>query len=155
MTGVMMRSILRSTARLPLFDRLIDENPEEKEETVILDRLDIEGLKFSIQKELRMILNTRSTVKAKNRKEEILYRSPEAFGLKEYTHLRPTGGDGKSLIKSFVQAITMYEPRLLKPHVRIVGYEKNSQKLFIEVQGMIRLGERLERFAFPLDLQSE
>ncbi len=141
------------TARRPLFDRLVDDNLQEKEERTIKDRLDIEGLKDSIAHELKMILNTRSTsgnkVRAKGK-----YLLPSDFGLKDYTHLSPSGSSGV-IIRNFINAIQAYEPRLLKPQVRIVRYDRILQKMYLEIQGAIKLGQRVERFSFPLDLDIE
>ena len=146
-----MFSSSKATARIPLFDRLIDEHPQEREEKKIKDRLDLEGLKASIQKELRMIFNTRSistTFKG---------NSPISgdFGIQEYTYLNPNGKDGMYLIRNLIKSIQLYEPRLLRPAVRILRYDKVYQKIFLEIQGIIQLGEKLERFSFPLDIESQ
>jgi type VI secretion system lysozyme-like protein len=144
------RATAPRTARRPLFDRLVDDNPQEKEEKKIKDRLDMEGLQSSISRELKMVLNTRSATRDRQYRE---YPAPGDFGLEDYTHLSPSRSDGAKISRNLINAILTYEPRLLKPMVRIVCYDKLFQKMFIEIQGMIKLGERLERFSFPLDLQ--
>ncbi len=146
-----MSAISKATARLPLFDRLIDENPQEREETKIKDRTNLEGLKESIQKELRMIFNTRCILAPRKGN----YPTPENFGLMEYTHLNPNGSEGMKIIRGFITAIELYEPRLLNPNARILRYDSVFQKVYIQIEGMIKLGERLERFSFPLDIASE
>ena len=141
------------TARRPLFDRLIDDDLQEKEEKTIKDRLDIEGLKDSIARELKMILNTRSPSRSKSAVKG-KYLLPSDFGLKDYSHLSPSGSNGL-IIRNFINAIQAYEPRLLKPEVRVVRYDRISQKMYVEIQGVIKLGQRVERFSFPLDLDIE
>jgi predicted component of type VI protein secretion system len=98
-----------------------------------------------------MILNTRSTSKTKKTN----YPMPENFGLDEYTYLSPQGSDSVKIIRNFIKVIENYEPRLLKPSIRILRYDKVFQKLFIEIYGTVKLGERLERFSFPLDIGTE
>ena len=144
---------IKNFAPLPLFDRLTDENVEETDERVILDRLNKDGLKLSIQKELKSVLNTRLSLRAKDYAELKNFQTPKLFGLKDQSHLNPLSfEDQKLIVKAFTKAIELYYPILIDPKVKFLRYERTYQRLFIDISGKMKMGSKIERLNFPLDI---
>jgi len=136
-------------ARAPLFSRLFDHEPRQREEAQPRRVLTREGLVESILSELSRMLNTRcSTTMAALEGQE---RNVANYGLPDFTTLNPTSeGDRQRLGRLIVEAVRAYEPRLRNPLVDVRADPTNGRVLRVTVDGMLVIENLSEPVSFPL-----
>ena len=144
-------------AKPPLFDRLIDDNPEEKVDPSHKFSLTPQQLIESIQREISAVLNTRLT--AKNADYEDLSQDPLNFGLPSlfgFQDFQSFDASNSSqwgrICQLCQQAITTFEPRVTDVQVKIDQFNKLKQALEIQITGTIRLEKFREVVHFPIIL---
>ena len=144
-------------ARPPLFDRLIDDNPEEKVDLSHKLSLTPQQLTESIQREISLILNTRLT--AKNKDYEELIQDPLNFGLPSlfgFQDFQSFDASNRSqwgrICQLCQQAITTFEPRISDVQVKVDQFNKFKQALEIQITGTIHLEKFREVVHFPVVL---
>ena len=123
----------------PLFDRLSANAP---------DFLDEYELKQSIYVELSRLLNSRS----QGWTEGVdLKDSPFFYGLPDFSH--PIFEHTQGLEKFLFDLIAFYEPRLSNLCVKIDDREFKQRKIYLDVKGEMKLGERVISVSFPFTLE--
>lgn len=141
-------------APVPLFDRLVDMNPETTQEPLPLRAYDRDQLKASIQKELEALLNTRPNTKRLEALEEgaeELAGTTLFYGAHHFSAVDVTSASGKEQIKhALVEAIAYFEPRLKNVSVKILQFEKNTQHLHVLIDGSVQVGDIRENWSFPV-----
>ncbi|MBP5857371.1 type VI secretion system baseplate subunit TssE [Marivibrio halodurans] len=136
-------------ARAPLFDRLIDETPSVTAEPIPRIAIDIEALARSIEREVRMLLNTRCPL----RESEVDYgaRTVIDYGLVDLNAFFTDSVEDKRRLASHVaRTIAAYEPRLASVNVTIGGLHRETRVLEVEVSGEMRYGTVTQPIAFPV-----
>jgi type VI secretion system lysozyme-like protein len=144
-------------AKPPLFDRLIDQNLEEKIDSSYKSVLNTQELIDSIQIEVSRILNTRLTAKNKDYDEltqdPLNFGLPFLFGFPDFQSF-----DGTNTVQwkriAFIcqQAISKFEPRLSDVKVKVNSFNKLTQALEIYITGHIILEKLRETVHFPVIL---
>lgn len=147
----------REGAPVPLFDRLIDDHPELKEELVSKKILTREELRDSILVELKRILNTRCTLKADAYKDIgptlATFGMPELFGLFDTGQFDATSSlDRPKMERVIEKAIGAFEPRLRDVRVTIEVFHNATQSLSLVVRAHMVVGDVLEPVSFPLEV---
>jgi len=144
-----------SAGRVPLFDRLVDEAPGQKQETVPYCTLDREGLRASVARELTRILGTRSPISG----DEALarHRTVIDYGLPDLE----LGGrtlipeELRRLTRLVQKTIEAYEPRLQNVRVVIKRREDEAPhaRLVASLSATLVTDEVREPLSFetPLD----
>ena len=140
----------------PLFDRLIDDYPEETIDSGHQYLLTHTTLIESLQRELSYILNTRLT--SHNKDYDELIQDPLNFGLPSLFGLQDFNSfDGSNtaqwghIAQLCQQAIHHFEPRLSEVKVNVNRFNKTNQSLEIEISRMIKL-EKLRASLLPMVL---
>lgn len=141
-------------AYAPLFDRLIDVDPQSSQEAPPLRTYGRKELQSSIQKELESLLNTRPNIKRlesfPNDYSDIL-GTTLFYGAHNFSSLDITSAQGKEDVRlSLMQAIQHFEPRLQDISVQIVRFEKNTQCLYVIINGTVTMGNIRESWSFPI-----
>jgi type VI secretion system protein ImpF len=119
-------------ARALLFERLVDVEPERKEEPFrVLSRKE---LRRSVSRELGRLLNTRCPVPLRRLGEEA--RTVINYGLPDFTSLSPqNAGDCQLIAGIIAETVTAYEPRLRNVRVRVEHFEDEERTLHIAIDG--------------------
>lgn len=144
--------------RVPLFERLADEAPEQQSEQPILKFYDYNELMLSIERELYHVLGTQSKAKKEDylilAKDPLNYGLPEMYGVPEYTYFEATNKENwKPLAKHLGKIIEAYEPRIKNVRVNIQSFQKESQFLLLDVVANLNVPEFQEEATFSLTLK--
>ncbi|MRG95816.1 type VI secretion system baseplate subunit TssE [Polyangium spumosum] len=145
-----------SAGRVPLFDRLIDENPAQKQEVVPYCTLDRDGLRASVARELGRILGTRSPISG----DEALSRPRTTidYGLPDLE----LGGRAlvpeelRRLVRLVQKTIEAYEPRLQNVRVEIKRREDAPPhaRLVVALTATLVTDEVREPLSFEAPLEA-
>jgi type VI secretion system protein ImpF len=140
--------------RVPLFDRLVDLAPHQRDEERPLRTLTTEGLHASIRREVQQLLNTRCITPL-----EVLDARDWTvldYGLPDYSGWYTRSPEAKGRLEALMtRAIEAFEPRLADPSVRLLERVEGERTLFFEIQGSVRVGQGFEPVSFPLALNPE
>ena len=148
-------------ARALLFERLVDSEPELKEEPFRV--LNKRELRESVRRELGQLLNTRCPVPLRLLGEE--ERTVINYGIPDFTSLSPQSAHDRELICDIIaQTIRAFEPRLRNVRVCADSYEEDERRLqitveaelltdwVVEVRSYPETGSSLEPVSFPIVL---
>jgi len=141
-------------ARIPLFDRLIDDDPEAEKEVPVKHYYNRFELIQSIEREVERILNTRATVKREEYDEfsedPLNYGLPEMFGLADFSQYDATKVDEWPRIEELCeQAIMQYEPRIKNVTATVTAFDKKTQNLSITIHADFAIKEFQGELTFP------
>jgi len=141
--------------RVPLFDRLVDEAPAQKSESVPYCVLDREGLHRSIARELGRILSTRCPITG----DEALARKRTVidYGLPDLElggrQLLPE--ETRRLQRIVQKSIEAFEPRLQNVRVEIIRREQAPPhaRLVVSLSAYLVTDEVREPLSFEAPLE--
>jgi type VI secretion system protein ImpF len=145
-----------SAGRVPLFDRLVDENPAQRQEAVPYCTLDREGLRASVAKELGRILATRCPIsgdEALTRKRTVIdYGLPDL----ELGGRALIAEEQRRLARLVQKTIEAYEPRLQNIHVEIKRREDAAPhaRLVVLLHATLVTDEVREPLSFEAPLET-
>lgn len=147
-----------SAGRVPLFDRLVDEDLAQKQEAVPYCTLNRAELRDSVSRELGRILSTRCPITGDDALTRM--RTVIDYGLPDLElggrNILPE--EERRMTRLIQRTIAAYEPRLQDVQVEIVRREDvpPSSRLVISLRGMIVTDEVREPLSFeaPLDLKA-
>ena len=142
---------------MPLFDRLIDEQPHIRNELISKNFLHDEELQLSIGQELSNILDTRiaSDVDWPEHSDHDAVFLPEQFGLRDYAGLFAQSDSGKREIASHVRAaILRFEPRLQNPRVQITEALAERFDVTVAITGDVVIDNIPKKVQFPMILHN-
>ncbi len=142
-------------AKRPLFDRLIDENPEEQIDSAHNLILTRQQLIESIAVEVSRILNTRSTAKYQDYEDltgdTLSLGFPSLFGFRDFQSFDASNRSEWPRIANLCQqAISYFEPRLSEVTVQIQKFHPSTQTLELEISGFLQLDKFREAVYFPV-----
>lgn len=122
-------------ARVPLFERLADAEPQRHDEARPLRTLDREGLQASVGRELLRMLNRRVTPRPGMRLSVLDY------GLPDWSGLYPANPDDRLRIgRDIERAILAFEPRLRAPRVEVEPSARGQHILLARLGGRLCIG---------------
>jgi type VI secretion system protein ImpF len=148
----MIEPKVRSGAPVPLFDRLVDTEPEFQKEVRPLRALDRKGLKDSIRREMGRLLNTRCPIPL----TPLTERTVINYGIPDFSSLSPESSDHRSRLESWMKdAIASYEPRLAEVKVIVDPPEKNERTLIARIEAKLQLETIREPVAFAVVVKRE
>ena len=142
--------------RAPLFDRLIDAEPQASFETKPFIYYNAEELFLSIAQEVSRLLNTRSTYARLDNKDvsQTIRWSIIGYGYIDFSGL---SGDApyvwKRLCDSMSETIMHFEPRIFHVHCLVDSYERLTQHLTLRVHGDVTIETHTQRIEFPVVIQ--
>lgn len=146
-----------SAGRVPLFDRLVDEDLVQKQESVPYCTLDRAGLRASVARELGRILGTRCPISG----DEALSRARSVidYGLPDLE----IGGrkiipeEQRRLVRLVKRTIEAFEPRLENVEVEIVRREELAPgaRLVVTIAATIVTDEVREPISFEMPIEAK
>lgn len=143
-------------APMPLFDRLMDDEPRRRHEPIPLNTLSEEALRESVHRELTRLLNTRGRLTLQQ--AETL--APDAwtvldYGLPDMATLRSASStDRARLAQVLSRTITAFEPRLGEVRVAVEPHATREDVLRVLVSGLLWMEKRAEPLTFALELRN-
>jgi type VI secretion system protein ImpF len=104
-----------------VFDRLIDENPESRQDVVVSRRQQLTGLRNSVRRDLEALLNSHYRCISPPEELQELKQSVVEYGVKDFVSAF-VGTDElrEDLRKSLEESIRMFEPRFVKVDVTLI-----------------------------------
>ncbi|MEB3702130.1 Type VI secretion system baseplate subunit TssE [Candidatus Bealeia paramacronuclearis] len=141
-------------ATAPLFDRIKAPGFSGDSTQVLLNSHE---LSQSVMTELKIMLNTRCTVRRSLYESHIddvlIYGMPDLLGFPDFSYFDAANaqewGRVASLLEITIQAI---EPRFQNVKVDIQAFDAKTQELHINVSGLIKSGPLTQDIRFPLAL---
>ncbi len=139
-------------APAPLFERLVDENPEIKAEAPPFRLLNQEQFFESVIQGIKSLLQTRCPISFKALSESD--RTVLNYGIPDmsYSGLNSTTRTTR-ILRAIKETIESYETRCR--NVEVVVHEKKPEnlELVIEVRARLFVEGRFEPLSFPINLQ--
>jgi type VI secretion system protein ImpF len=137
---------------MPLFDRLVDDEPEISREPVPQRTLDRAGLHASIERELARVLETRCPFPGDVALDR--ERSALDYGLPDLDQ----GGRGHAserrarLVRLITHTIEAFEPRLADVRVTILDTGEGRSRVTVALTASVLVGDQAEplRLSLPL-----
>jgi len=137
-------------ARLPLFDRLVDEAPAEPFEVRPKRFLDPAGLAESVQADVARLFNTQRPI---TQSALALPGTTLDYGIPDLVSRSPaSSADRQVLCADLVTALKAFEPRLASPQVAIGSYDEERGRLTVKVKGVLTVGQVGEALSFTVDM---
>ncbi len=141
-------------APAPLFDRLIDDDPETISEHPVKKYYNRFEVIQSIEREVDRILNTRATVKRSEyddfSEDPLNFGLPEMFGLGDFSQFDATNmQQWPRIIELCEQAILRYEPRIKNVTATVAGFDKKTQSLSMTIHADFAMKEFQGELTFP------
>ena len=139
-----------------LLDRLIDHEPENRNEAAVSRPESLRQFRLSVKRDLEWLLNTtRMPIEVPEFCEEVK-RSVLFFGLPDIASISvQNAGDEQRLMRSLEAAIEMFEPRLARARVTGAGSRTppGQQSITFHVEAMLMIDPAPERISFDTVLE--
>lgn len=135
-------------AKVPLWDRFVDEDPNDTQDADYQPVLNEASVQKNIIDDVQHLLSTRAM-----RSEKDLFRSPHAFGLPDLYQISPAAPSHWPKIEALIlRVLKAYEPRLSQIQVHIKAYDHRSNKLFLQIQANYSVTPFKGQFHFPMEV---
>ena len=133
----------------PLFDRLVDREPQVPAEPRPLRTLDPRGLRESVRRELERMLNTRSSLPVDRLAERDELTVLE-YGIPDLSAFSAANEDDQRLLISLIaRAVAAFEPRLRGVRVVFERLADGQRSLQLRIDAELMIDERAEPVSFP------
>ncbi|HCI49162.1 MAG: hypothetical protein A2621_02310 [Alphaproteobacteria bacterium RIFCSPHIGHO2_01_FULL_41_14] len=142
---------------MPLFDRLVDMNPEVTEEPILLLNYNKQQLIESVIREASNLFNTRCTIPYKEYEDQqpsvLTYGVPELYGLFDSSYADPSRTeDVLKLCRFMANALRIFECRLRNIVVEMRQYDQSTQTAHFIVNADLQMGKIIEAISFPVEI---
>ncbi len=142
-----MNGSLNLTASI--LDRLLDMEPEEGAESARYRIVSEQQILESVVRDIENLLNTRCSPVVV---PEALVRTRESlllYGLRDFTVDNPESAFVRQkLCREIEKIISIFEPRLKKPIVRVETREGRNRQLFFRISGILMVEPLAEPVSF-------
>jgi len=145
---------------MPLFDRLQDDEPFEKQETPVKKTYNVEQMRESVLRELLEMLDTRVTLNKQNYDDIDFYEKsvfglkygyPFFYGISDFSFYDVSNSEGKENLENEIKtAIEIFEPRLENVSITVQKTSPESQSISLQLEASLKVGEILDHFTFPI-----
>ena len=140
--------------RLPLLDRLLDEEPKIKTEAPMTRSASLARLKTAVRRDLENLLNTRRTPDSIPEGSVEILRSVYYYGLPDITSM-PANFlyEQNKLLQSIETAVKTFEGRLEGVKVSLVPVVGQSRVLRFVIDGMLRIDPLPEHVVYDASIE--
>jgi type VI secretion system protein ImpF len=145
---------INTPLRLPLLDRLLDEEPKVKSEALMTRSVSLARLKTAVRRDLEHLLNTRRTPDILPEGCVEILRSVYVYGLPDITSM-PANFlyEQTELLRSIETAVTTFETRLQGVRVSLVPVAGMSRVLRFVIDGMLRIDPLPEHVVYDASIE--
>ena len=151
----MAASDLQPDVTPSLLDRLIDLDPESKQDAPVNSWELVRELRSALCRDLTALLNTRRSVEDFDRTYEEAANSLLTFGIIDFTSYNlKKGNEQEQLRRSMERAIRQFEPRLERVTVSIEEADSQRPVLRLQISAVLRT-EAGEPVDFDVTLQRD
>lgn len=146
----------RSTIRISLLDRLIDDEPENSNEAPLSDKEKLRIIQQSVRRDLENLLNTRYRCVAWPPEYELIDESLINYGIPDFTAASLNAAeDSEILIKAIHKAISLFENRLVDVRVTPVLNDYHYDRTFrFRIEGMLLIEDSKHPVKFDSSMES-
>ena len=142
---------------VPLFERLIDLEPDVAEEAKPLSFYNKEEVIASVIKEASALLNTRCKIPYKDYESldpaSLSYGVPQLYGLFDASYADPSRTQDRIKLCRFIaNALRIFDPRLENVSVEIDRYDQLTQKAYLTISADLKMGNVVEAVSFPVEM---
>lgn len=140
--------------RLPLLDRLLDDEPKIKTEVPMTRSTSLARLKTAVRRDLENLLNTRRTPDLIPEGSVEILRSVYYYGLPDITSM-PANFlyEQTKLLQSIETAVRTFEARLDGVRVSLVPVAGQSRVLRFVIDGMLRIDPLPEHVVYDASIE--
>lgn len=140
--------------RLPLLDRLLDDEPKIKSEAPMTRSASLARLKTAVRRDLESLLNTRRTPDFIPEGSVEILRSVYYYGLPDITSM-PANFlyEQNKLLQSIETAVKTFEARLDGVKVSLVAVAGQSRVLRFVIDGMLRIDPLPEHVVYDASIE--
>jgi type VI secretion system protein ImpF len=140
--------------RLPLLDRLLDDEPKIKTEAPMSRSSSLAKLKTAVRRDLENLLNTRRTPDYIPEGSVEILRSVYYYGLPDITSM-PANFlyEQTKLLQSIETAVKTFEARLDGVRVSLVPVAGQSRVLRFVIDGMLRIDPLPEHVVYDASIE--
>jgi type VI secretion system protein ImpF len=140
--------------RLPLLDRLLDDEPKIKSEAPMSRSTSLARLKIAVRRDLENLLNTRRTPDLIPEGSVEILRSVYYYGLPDITSM-PANFlyEQTKLLQSIETAVKTFEARLDGVRVSLVPVAGQSRVLRFVIDGMLRIDPLPEHVVYDASIE--
>jgi type VI secretion system protein ImpF len=137
-------------ARLPLLDRLIDEEPDKLRDPPLSSKDSVAALRRSVRRDLEALLNTRRRWRSWPESYTELGVSPLGYGISDFSAGSFNDSRRREWLRSDVeQTIRRFEPRLVGLRVTIIQpNDELEARLHLRIEGILRVEPAPEPITF-------
>jgi len=140
---------------LSVLDRLLDQEPDRKQELPTNRAQSLRELRAALRRDLEWLLNTRSTIEEPPEYFRELPRSVYNYGVPDTTSLFLRSlKDQEHLTKSIKTAINCFEPRLMAVKVSLEPATDVIRGIHFAVEGLLRMDPAPEAVYFDAFLET-
>jgi type VI secretion system protein ImpF len=139
---------------LSVLDRLIDLEPERKQEPPPTRAQSLRDLRSALRRDLEWLFNTRSTIEEPPETLREVERSVYNYGIQDTSVLTlKSPKDQELLARSIKTAITFFEPRLQAAKVTIEPASDDVRGIHFNIEGLLRMDPAPEPVFFDTLLE--
>ena len=140
--------------RPSLLDRLIDEEPGNRNEAPDRRAQSLKELKDSVRRDLEWLLNSRRSPAEPALSAKELWRSVYCYGLPDTTGLAMTSAEDRTRMARMVaSAVAAFEPRLTNVTVSMDPPTASSRVLHFQIEGLLKMEPSPARVFFDTKLE--
>jgi type VI secretion system lysozyme-like protein len=140
---------MKNAATVSLFERLIDEDPDESFEKHPKKFLNFRELQESLARDLSRLLNTRVSQFWKDNFGKTTV--PYSYGV---NITAPASAENvfeiHGLESNIDDAIRRFEPRLINAKSHVIGTYRDPSRVFIDIEATINIENRKTQLSFPI-----
>ena len=141
---------------LSLLDRLLDLQPESREEAQPNSWEQLRTFKVSLCRDLSALLNTRRAEQDFDPAYEEAANSLLSFGITDFTSYNlKSGVEQEQVRRSIERAIRQFEPRLARVSVSIEEPDPLRPILQFQIEALLRIGPAAEPVVFDVRLHRD
>jgi type VI secretion system protein ImpF len=139
---------------LSVLDRLIDQEPEHRQEPPLTRAQSLRELKSALRRDLEWLFNTRRTIEPPAASLKELERSLYNYGLPDVASLfLRSSNDQRILLEAIKKAIEVFEPRLLDITVTLEPAPDEKHPIRFAIEGLLRMDPAPEHVYFDTVLE--
>jgi type VI secretion system protein ImpF len=141
---------------LSLLDRLLDFQPESREEAPLNSWEQLREFKTSLCRDLSALLNTRRAEQDFDPAYEEATNSLLSFGIADFTSYNLKNGvEQEQVRRSMERAIRKFEPRLASVSASLEEPDPLRPVLQFQIEALLRIGPAAESVVFDVSLHRE